>query len=70
MFEIELKAWCDNRKATEDHLKKIASFIKHAEKNDEYWSAIFNGKTIKLRIREEKQIDAKSGETLISYAAT
>jgi adenylate cyclase class 2 len=70
MFEIELKAWCDDRKATEEKLKKIASFIKHAEKNDEYWSAIINGKTVKLRIREERQFNAKTGESLINYAAT
>ena len=70
MYEIELKAWCENRKTTEEKLKSFASFKEHVEKNDEYWSANCNGKTIKLRIREEKILDGKSGQTCTSYLAT
>ena len=52
MYEVELKAWLDNKTETENKLKNFATFDGFFEKQDTYYH--LKSKNISVRIREEK----------------
>ena len=53
MYEIELKAHVEDRKAVIKNLERFADFCGAIEKDDTYYSNTINGKTVKARIRTE-----------------
>lgn len=59
MYEIELKAHVDDRKAAIKNLEKFAVFSEAVEKDDTYYSASLDGKKIKVRIRKETPFTTK-----------
>ena len=61
MYEVELKAWLDNKTETENKLKNFAIFDGFFEKQDTYYH--LKSHNITVRIREEnsqKQPNRKS----------
>ena len=52
MYEVELKAWLDNKTETENKLKNFAIFDGFFEKQDTYYH--LKSHNITVRIREEK----------------
>ncbi len=56
MYEIELKAWLDDRQKVVQILSSIASYDGEHEKNDTYWTTTPDGKDgrrVTIRIRKE-----------------
>ncbi len=71
MYEIELKAWCDNRKSVETKLNDVATFKEHIEKKDEYWTAnLPERKDARIRIREEIIKTSESTNPHSTFIAT
>ena len=52
MYEVELKAWLDNKTETENKLKNFAIFDGFFEKQDTYYH--LKSHNITVRSREEK----------------
>ena len=68
MYEVELKAWLDNKTETENKLKNFATFDGFFEKQDTYYH--LTSKNISVRIREEKitrQINQIENQILFTY---
>ena len=68
MYEVELKAWLDDKSETENKLKNFATFDGFFEKQDTYYH--LNSKNITVRIREEKitrQNNQIENQILVTY---
>ena len=68
MYEVELKAWLDNKSLTENKLKNFAAFDGFFEKQDTYYH--LDSKKITVRIREEKitrQNNQIENQILVTY---
>ena len=68
MYEVELKAWLDNKSVTENKLKDFATFDGFFEKQDTYYH--LDSKNITVRIREEKIThpdNSVSNQILVTY---
>ena len=68
MYEVELKAWLDNKTETENKLKNFAIFDGFFEKQDTYYH--LKSHNITVRIREEKitrQNDQIENQILVTY---
>ena len=68
MYEVELKAWLDNKTETENKLKNFAIFDGFFEKQDTYYR--LKSHNITVRIREEKitrQNNQVENQILVTY---
>ena len=68
MYEVELKAWLDNKTETENKLKNFAIFDGFFEKQDTYYH--LKSHNITVRIREEKitrQNNQVENQILVTY---
>ena len=68
MYEVELKAWLDNKTETENKLKNFAIFDGFIEKQDTYYH--LKSHNITVRIREEKitrQNNQVENQILVTY---
>lgn len=68
MYEVELKAWLDNKEYVENKLKDFATFDGFFEKRDTYYH--LDLKNITVRIREEKitrQNNQIENQILVTY---